>query len=275
MSSAAIITLTTDFGLADPYVAAMKGVILSTNPQATIVDISHDVRPQRVEQGAFVLASAWPDFPAGAIHVAVVDPGVGGQRLALALQTEEALFLGPDNGILSAALPDATREQAEAGGSPVPLPAGTRAVALTNERFHRRPVSPTFHGRDIFAPAAAHLSLGVPLEDMGEPAGRIVALPPFRAASAAGGGLAGRVIHIDRFGNLVTDVRRDQMPRGPFQVEVGGRIVSGPADTFSEGAGLIALVGSAGYLEIALRDGNAAAELGVDIGQAVRVGPAS
>ncbi len=275
MSPTAIITLTTDFGLADPYVAAVKGVILSTNRQATIVDISHDVRPQRVEQGAFILAAACPYFPAGTIHVAVIDPGVGSERRALALQTEEALFVGPDNGILSAALPDATREQAEAGGSPVALLAGTRGVALTNERFHRRPVSPTFHGRDIFAPVAAHLSLGMPLEDLGEPADRIVALPPFRASATAGGALVGRVIHIDRFGNIVTDVRRDQLPRVSFQVEVGGRVVAGPATTFSEGTGLIALVGSAGYLEIALRGGDASAELGVDIGQAVRVGPAS
>ena len=273
MSAPTLITLTTDFGLADPYVAAMKGVILSVNTRATIVDVSHAVRPQRIEQGAFVLASAWPYFPPGTIHVAVVDPGVGSERRALALKTGDGVFIGPDNGILSAALPDAAREQAEPGGSPLALPPGTRAVVLSNQRFHRRPVSATFHGRDIFAPVAAHLSLGVPFEELGNSTDRIVALPPFRASPRPDGSLSGRIIHIDRFGNLVTDVRLDQLPPGRFSVEVGGRVVSGPAATYAEGSGLIALVGSAGYLEIALREGDACAELGAGIGQPVSVRP--
>ena len=273
MPAPTVITLTTDFGLADPYVAAMKGVILSINPRATIVDVSHEVRPQRIEQGAFLLASAWPYFPPGTVHVAVVDPGVGSERRALALKTGDGVFIGPDNGILSAALPGAAREQAEPGGSPLALPPGPRAVVLSSDRFHRRPLSATFHGRDIFAPVAAHLSLGAPFQELGDPTDTIVALPPFRASRRPDGALTGRIIHIDRFGNLVTDVRGDQLPSGRFSVQVGARIVSGPVATYGEGAGLIALVGSAGYLEIALRDGNACAELGADIGQPVSVRP--
>src|SRR3990172_9289887 len=154
---APVITLTTDFGLSDPYVASLKGVILSINPSATIVDITHAVQPQRIEQGAFLLALSWPYFPAGAIHIVVVDPGVGTERRAIALATPTGTFVGPDNGVLSAALPDEARDAAAKEGRPVPLPPGTAAHLLANEDFQRTPISATFHGRDIFAPVAAHL----------------------------------------------------------------------------------------------------------------------
>lgn len=268
---APIITLTTDFGLADPYVASMKGVILSINPDATIVDISHSIHPQRIEQGAFVLASAWPYFPSGAIHIAVVDPGVGTQRRAIALATPAATFVGPDNGILSAALPDETRQAASQGRAPVPLPPATAAHLLTNHRFHRTPVSPTFHGRDIFAPVAAHLSLGTSLDELGPSTSQIVVLPPFRATRQPDGALVGRVIHIDRFGNLVTDVRAEQLPPSPLVVEIRMRRIQGLSDTYGSGAGLLALIGSTGFLEVALRQGDAARELAADLGEPVVV----
>ncbi len=271
MSRPAIITLTTDFGSADPYPASMKGAILALNPQATIVDITHAVHPQRIEEGAFVLAAAWPYFPAGAIHVAVVDPGVGSQRRPLALQTPHGFFLGPDNGILSAALPDQTRQQATHPSSSIRLPSQIQAVLLSNQRFHRQPVSPTFHGRDLFAPVAAHLSLGVLLPELGPPTNELLALPPFRAAIDPEGALAGRVIHIDNFGNLVTDVRQDQLPQGQLTVELKHRVISGLSRSYAEGQGLVAVIGSTGFLEIALRDGNAARELHADIGEPVRV----
>jgi S-adenosylmethionine hydrolase len=266
-----LITLTTDFGLDDPYVAEMKGVILSLNPEARIVDISHGVRPQQIEQGGFILASAYPFFPPGTIHVAVVDPGVGGERLPVLLSTPEAIFIGPDNGLLSAALPEESRALAGDGPAPVQLPGGFSARALSDPRFHRHPVSNTFHGRDVFAPAAAHFSLGVRLEELGAPLTEIVALPPFRAAVQADGSILGRVIHIDRFGNVVTTVHGDQISGAGAVIEIRGVRIEGLSRTYAENEGPIAVAGSTGHLEIALSNGNAAFEIGAQIGDPVRV----
>ncbi len=261
-----IIALLTDFGLADPYVGAMKGVVLSLNPDAVLVDISHQVRPQAVEQGAFLLEQAYPYFPPWTVFVAVVDPGVGTARRALALRTPRAFLVGPDNGLLSAALPEAVREQAGEGPAAVTLPEGYIAVAIENERYFRHPVSSTFHGRDIFAPSAAYLSLGTPLESLGPVVTEVVALPPFRARPRPDGALAGKVVHVDRFGNLVTNIRSRDLPGGHIEVEVCGRRVPGLVRTYAEAEGLCALIGSAGYLEIALPMGSAAEALGADIG---------
>ena len=269
-----IITLTTDFGLQDPYVAAMKGTILAINPAARLVDVSHAIRPQAIEQAVFVLAAAWPYFPPGAIHVVVVDPAVGSRRRALALRTAGSTFVGPDNGVLSAALSDDVRAAAGDLPAPVRLPAGCRAVSLTNERYFRSPVSSTFHGRDVFGPVAAHLSLGVPLEDLGDPVERIVALPPFRARRQPDGSLRGRVLHIDAFGNLITDVRVDDLPSRGAITEVAGRTVKGVSATYEPGPDLLAVTGSSGYLEIAAPGGSAAAVLKVGLGEAVVVRPA-
>jgi len=268
-----IITLTTDFGLADPYVAAMKGVILSLNAAATIVDITHKVRPQQVAQAAFLLAQALPYFPPGTIHVVVVDPGVGTARQALALATPEMLLVGPDNGVLSATLPEETRRRTlpEPDARGVELPEGYRAVALRRRRYMRRPVSATFHGRDVFAPAAAHLSLGVELEALGPAVRRIRALPPFRARRRPEGALEGHVLHVDRFGNLVTDVRAEDLPAGRVEVTIGGQRIEGPARTYEDEPDMKALVGSTGYLEVACRGGSAAYRLGVDVGAPVLV----
>jgi len=265
----AIITLTSDFGLADTYVAAMKGVILSLNPSAVLVDVSHAVRPQRIEQGAFLLESARPYFPAHAVHIAVVDPGVGTARRRLALQTPLGVFVGPDNGVLSPALAEEVREGVGEGGGRVPLPEGTTGVELTNPRYQRLPVSDTFHGRDVFAPAAAHLSLGVALAELGEMVADAFVFPPFRARRRPDGSLAGRVIHVDRFGNLITDVLAEDLPPAEITVEVRGRPVRGRRRIYAEATGLTALVGSSGFLEIALPGGSAAAETGADIGEPV------
>lgn len=262
-SEPAIITLTTDFGTRDSYVAEMKGVILAINRRARMIDITHEVRPQCVAQAAFLTQAAWSSFPPDAVHLVVVDPGVGTARRALALETPRGRFVGPDNGVLSAALPDDRRPRTE---GPVELPPRHRAIAITNRSYLREPVSATFHGRDVFAPAAAHLSLGVALDELGEPVARIAALPPFRAQPDASGVIQAAVVHIDRFGNAVTDVRRDDLPEGPLDIEIAGRRVSGLVRTYAEAEGLAALVGSSGYLEIALREGNAAQALGIDIG---------
>ena len=268
-----IVTLTTDFGLADPYVAAIKGVILGLNRRAVIVDISHEVRPQRLLQAVFITQSAWPLFPTGAINVVVVDPGVGTDRRAVVLETPQGRFLGPDNGVLSAALPDEARPPADEGPAPVALPAGFRGFAITNRRYLREPVSATFHGRDVFAPAAAHLSLGVPPDELGEPVEKVLAFPPLRARRYPDSTLQAQVVHIDRFGNVVTDARADDLPEGAFTVELAGQRVPGPVRTYAKATGLAAVVGSSGYLEVALPKSSAAAALGVDIGDAVLVRP--
>ena len=269
-----LITLTTDFGSVDPYVAAMKGVILGLNPLATVVDVSHEVRPQRLLQAVFITQAAWASFPPDAIHVVVVDPGVGSRRRAIALVTPRGCFLGPDNGVLSAALPDEARPPAPGGGpAAVALPAGYRAFVISNPRLLREPVSATFHGRDVFAPAAAHLSLGVAPELLGEPAEALLAFPPLRASRCPDGALQAQVVHIDRFGNVVTDARAEDLPEGEFTVELGGRLVPGPVRTYAEASGLAALVGSSGLLEAVLPNGSAAEELGVDIGDAALVRP--
>lgn len=268
-----MITLTTDFGLSDPYVAAVKGVILSINPQTTIVDISHDIRPQRIEQGSFVLAAAWPYFAPGTIHVAVVDPGVGTKRRPIALISTGSLFVGPDNGLLSAALSDAQREAARDGPREIPLPSPIRAFILANDRFHRNPVSATFHGRDIFAPVAAHLSLGVSPEALGPETEEIVALPPLRAVAEADASLLGHVLHVDRYGNLITSIRAEQLSQPSITVTIRGRSVRGLVRTFDDCAELAALIGSTGFVGIALKGGSAAEELGADVGEPVVARP--
>ncbi|HXG36809.1 MAG TPA: SAM-dependent chlorinase/fluorinase, partial [Dehalococcoidia bacterium] len=250
------ITLLTDFGLTDAYVGIMKGVILSLNPFAPIVDITHEVAPQAVQQGAFLLSLAHPHFPAGSIHVAVVDPGVGSDRKALVLETESGIFVGPDNGVLSAALPESCRFSADEAGSRVSIPPEVRAIALTKQNYFRQPVSSTFHGRDIFAPVAAHLSLGVSPREMGEPVESIVAFPPFRALKREDGSLEGRVLHVDRFGNLITSVRARDLPSSAVTVTVAGHSIPGLMPNYAEaGPGLCSLIGSEGYLEISLPGG--------------------
>jgi S-adenosylmethionine hydrolase len=269
-----LITLTTDFGLADPYVAAVKGVILSLNPDATLFDVTHAVGAQDVAHGAFLLAMALPHLPPGAIHLAVVDPGVGSERRAIALRTAAGTFVGPDNGVLSPAFGDDVRAAAPESGGSVDLPPGAAAVALTNAEYHRRPVSDTFHARDIFAPAAAHLSLGTPLQDLGEPLTNAFLLPPFAPLSLPDGSLIGHVRHVDTFGNLITDVRADDMPGGEVAIEIRGETIQGVARTYAEAGALCALFGGSGYLEIALPGGSAAAALAADTGEPVTVRPA-
>lgn len=269
----AMITLTTDFGTADPYVAALKGVILSINPDAVVIDVAHEVRPQNVEQGAFLLASVLPCFPPGAIHVAVIDPLVGTDRRALALVTPSGVFVGPDNGLLSAALPDSAREDAWHGPAPVSLPREMSAYVLKDPRYHRQPVSATFHGRDIFAPVAAHLSLGLDPRRLGPATSHITGLPPFRAAVHADGAMAGRVLHADGFGNLITSVRADQLRSSHVTVDILGSRVYGLAPSYADREGLVALIGSAGYLEIVASGGSAAHELGAAPGDLLTVRP--
>ncbi len=265
-----IITLTTDFGLSDTYVAQMKGVILGINPNARIVDVTHQVRPQQITQAAFLAQTAWPAFTAQAIHIAVVDPGVGTERRALVVESERGRFLGPDNGVLSAALPD---DERPATCATITLPRGVHVFEISNERYMRHPVSATFHGRDIFSPAAAYLSIGVKAGELGPPVAELTALPPFRARPDDDGILIGQVVHIDWYGNIVTDIRAVDTPEASFSIDIGGQTVPGPYRTFADLDGLGALVGGSQFLGIAAPSGSAADVLKVDIGAPVRLRP--
>jgi len=267
----AIITLTTDLGLTDAYVAAMKGVILSINPEAKLVDICHTIKPQNIPQAAFVLGTAYQYFPQKTIHVAIVDPGVGTERRAIILRTPGADFVAPDNGVLSYVIQDCSAKPVKSDVTLQQIE--LEAVAITKPQFWRSPVSPTFHGRDIFAPVAARLSLGIPPIDFGEAITSLEMLPlpcPYRATD---GSLVGHIIHIDNFGNLITDIKKDDIPqpKRAITIEVGNQSISGLSLTYAESEGLLALVGSSGYLEISLREGNASAFLDAEIGNEVRI----
>jgi len=250
-----IVTLTTDFGLQDHYVGAMKGVILGICPQAQIVDISHEVKPFQISEGAFLLAQAYSCFPPKTVHVAVVDPGVGTARRAILLEAAAQYFVAPDNGVLAmiySAQPHKVR-------------------AISNQRYFRQPVSRTFHGRDIFAPVAAHLSAGLAaprlvkrIDDYLRPG----FLKPQRTGKRT---WAGQILHIDRFGNLVTNFHASDFPDlealnvcvaiGPQQVSVVARNYDecGPGELFL-------IVGSSGYVEVSLNQASAARAIGCETG---------
>jgi len=269
-----IIALTTDFGLQDAYVAAMKAVILGVNPNATIVDVCHSIEPQNIAQAAFLLSTVYAYFPKDTIHVVVVDPEVGSQRRPIILKTPEAYFVAPDNGVLSyvirhGASPERKYPEAEL----TTLPPGLVAVEITNPKFWHQPVSATFHGRDIFAPVAAHLSLGVPLQEFGQVITSVNALPIPQPQLGKGGQLVGHVLHIDRFGNVVTDIHEEDLPPGRFHLQMAGRRIDSLSSSYAsaEADQLLALIGSSGHLEVALRNGSAAALLGVKIGDEVSI----
>jgi len=263
-----VITLLTDFGTSDYFVAAMKGVILSVNPNARIVDITHEIPPQDIEAAAFTLLAAWSSFPSGAIHVAVVDPGVGSARRAILIELADQFFVGPDNGTFSHVF-----ETGEARGEKPKL------FQLTNEKYWRQPLSATFHGRDVFAPVAAALSLGVKPAQLGKPIPDIVRLQPLRPTRSRDGGLNGRIINIDRFGNCVTNItERDltaKMIAAGMALCVKGKTVKSFRNHFAEDTAgkekLFAIWGSAGFLEIAATNASAAKLLKAQRGDSVIV----
>lgn len=275
-----IITLTTDFGHEDPYVGVMKGVILGIAPSVRLVDLTHSVGAQQILQGSFLLGSAFRYFPQGTIHLAVVDPGVGSARRALAVEAGGYCFVAPDNGLLTYALMDLglTGSGSEDQPALTELGSGMRAVTLTNPDCWLHPVSSTFHGRDIFAPVAAQLARGTDIREFGEEVSSVLLFSPPRARLGRGGAILGRVVHIDHFGNLVTDVRVEDLPGSPVDILVAGRVVHGLGSSYAD-AGvtgdvpLLAIPGSTGYLDIAVRNGNAAALLGVGLGEPVQVVP--
>ena len=257
-----IVTLLTDFG-EGPYAAAMKGVILSAAPAAQVVDIAHEIRPQDVMEAAFVLAAAAFEFPAGTVHAAVVDPGVGTARRIVIVEAGGQVFVAPDNGLLTLVLKRAGR---------------SKAWAVTNENYFRHPVSATFHGRDIIAPVAGAIAAGERLEAFGPEipieslAGLIIPEP-----DQTPGGVLGEVIFVDRFGNLVTNIEAAVIePLGPadeLDFTCGGVTIRGLKRTYGDGAQgeILAIVGSFGHLEVAISGGNAQKSMSLGLGAGIMV----
>jgi len=246
-----VVTLLTDFGTADGYVAEVKGTILSRAPEAVLVDVTHDLAAQDVEAGRLALARYWRKFPPGTVHLAVVDPDVGSARGALAVASDGRFLVGPDNGILSPAL----------------LVGGARAVALPVPPS----ASPTFHARDVFAPAAAMLATGSPVDALGTPVGDPVIRRTAEARRLPDGAIEGQIIAVDRFGNAVTNL----VAAHGGVVEVGTLQLPVRRTYADVTPGMpVALSGSSGLVEIAVRDGNAAASLGLGKGGIVLLRPA-
>jgi S-adenosylmethionine hydrolase len=256
-----IVTLLTDFGIRDHYVAAVKGVLLSINPSLRLIDITHEISPQNIGEGAFVLGSSFKYFPEGTIHLAVVDPGVGGNRQGLAAATEGHFFVGPDNGLFDWAFSFEPPRQ---------------VVALENLAYRLPQPSFVFHGRDIFAPAAGHLSTGIALEELGPSVSYKRRLPDrlvFREQKE----LQGEIIYIDRFGNLISNIEippsaRDRHLQG-LEVYLGSlQLLVGPS-TYEEGPTLrpFALIGSSNLLEVSVRNGSAHQVTGCSVGTSVMV----
>ena len=279
------VTLTSDFGRVDAYAAAMKGVILGIAPSVVCVDISHDVAPQDVLHGAYVLAEAVTYFPEGCVHVAVVDPGVGTDRRAIVARIGTVHLVGPDNGLLSLAiealLPDPAAwplaevesdDDALARTVESALPAGVEVFELTDPAYRLPEVSTVFHGRDIFAPAAAHLALGVDAARMGPRLDTLHRLCIARPAPPVDGVITARIIHVDTFGNAVTNLKRADAPN-VASVEAAGRLVGEvrPSYGWADEGTPLAVWGSGGRLEIAIRNGSAAESLGLARGDRVLV----
>ena len=254
MKAAGVITLITDFGLSDPYAGIMKGVILTINPHAGIIDISHQIKRGHITQAAYLLLESYRFFPKGTVHIAVVDPGVGGGRRPILLKTQNHFFVGPDNGLF---WPIITSHQQ------------IKIIHLTERKYFLPDVSHTFHGRDVFAPVAAYLSAGIDLLEMGpaisDPVSIKVANPEQKKTI-----LSGQVIRVDRFGNLITNIHSkalEQFLGGSFPIIMAGTLkIDGMLKTYMEAAeGMpLALIGSSGCLEIAVNLGRACNHVGVD-----------
>jgi len=261
-----IISLLTDFGIDDEYVGVMKGVILSINPAAVIVDISHRIKPQGILQAAFLIKSSYQFFPEHTIHVIVVDPGVGSDRAILAYEKKKHVFIAPDNGVLTLLLD-------EAGDG--------KTVRIENSEYFLNPVSQTFHGRDIFAPVAAYLSTGTAMTALGSALDTtdVVRLPIPKAFISEAGSIVGNVISIDRFGNLITNIdlkllEQYGISEKKAMIAMGEVTLKGimPSYVSVKTAQPLVITGSRGYLEIAVNKGSAQRMFSAAIGDTVRIG---
>ena len=263
MSKNRIITLLTDFGLSDVYVGVMKGTIAQINPELKVIDITHQIPPQNIAAGRFCLMSAYTYFPPETVHIAVVDPGVGSNRRAIAVKCANCLLVGPDNGLFSGVL---SQESAIA------------SVELTNPQYWRTPqVSSTFHGRDIFAAAGAHLATGVRLEELGEaidPASLVRLQIPNCTVTATG--IEGCVQYVDRFGNIITNIPKNSIQKNNWSITISNisdsiLIPSGQTYNDCEPGDLIAMIGSEGWVEISVNGGSAQSVLKLEYGAIVQL----
>lgn len=246
-----LITLLTDFGTSDSYVGEMKGVLLSQAPTAVLVDVSHGVPPGDIRSAAYILGRTWDRFPPGTVHLVVVDPGVGSHRAALAINAHRHSFVGPDNGVFTPIL-----HEVEVAAVVLPTP---------------HTAAPTFHGRDVFAPAAAALAAGASLQSLGEPFGGMPERLAYTAPRHEGKTVIGEIVYIDRFGSLITNLNGELVP-SHASLEVEDLDLGTLKRTFDDVAagGLLAYIGSGGTVEIAVRNGSAARRLGVGVGARVR-----
>ncbi len=263
-----MITFLTDFGTADPYVGIMKGVVFSVNPSAVIIDITHEIMPQDIAGAAFCIYSAYPYFPSGTIHVVVVDPGVGSHRSILLVSMAGHFFLAPDNGVLSLILKSGKVDS---------------ITSLENERYFLKPVSQTFHGRDIFAPVAGHLSKGLQPDQLGpeiKPNQAVFLNLPMPYLSAGSREIVGGVIRVDRFGNLITNINQQFIDKAfggaekrQLKISVEGHQITGVSDCYQDVSplSLVALVGSMGFIEISANCGNASEFCGASKGSMVSI----
>ena len=258
-----LVTFLSDFGTADWFVGVVHGVLIETCPDVRIVDLTHHIPPGDIERAAFVVEAATPDFRAGAIHLVVVDPGVGTGRRAIVVQARNQYFVGPDNGVLEWAL-----------SAP-----GAEVREVTDTKLFRQPVSRTFHGRDVFAPVAAHLASGLRFESVGPIAERPLRLTVATPRSM-NGELIGRIMFVDRFGNLLTNLtERDLAEHFPnttpeeFEVEAAGRVIRGLARAYADApvGSTVAILDSSGRLEIAQVRGDASQRLGLSVRDEVRI----
>lgn len=259
-----IITLTSDFGMKDPYVAEMKAAVLGVYPEATLIDISHEIQKFNIQMGAYILSAATVYFPKGTIHIAVVDPGVGTKRRAILIQTKRGFLIGPDNGVLSLA---AERDGIE------------YIYEISNPRFMLSFVSNTFHGRDIFASVAAHIAKGAAAAEVGIEINEIVE-PEFSKIVRRKDSLRGKVLHLDGFGNIITNITKAHIANldayNQLEIKLSSRKMRlNLYKTYGEAKPMepLALIGSHGYLEIAVNQSSAAKKLKVKLGDKITVLP--
>lgn len=257
----AVISLITDFGLRDNFVGVLKAVILRINPAAKIIDICHNINPQDILQAAFLLQSSYQYFPTKSVHLVVVDPTVGSKRKKILVETKNYFFLGPDNGVLSLAL------KAEE-----PL----KIIEITNDKYFLKPTSDTFHGRDIFAPVAAYLSKGEPIQKFGQRINsfKTLEVPQVKINKQE---LAGEIIYIDRFGNLISNIDKTTLENfiknKKFKICIKDKMINKISHSYCESKGTkpVALIDSFNYLEIALNSVSAKDYLGIDKGEKIKV----
>lgn len=263
-----IIALLTDFGTKDYFVGAMKGAILSISENAQIVDITHEIPPQNIESAAFTLRACYKDFPAKTIFVAVVDPGVGSNRKAILVETKTHFFIAPDNGLLSFVFNEGGSTRGSKGADNLNF----RVFELTNEKYFAEKISRTFHGRDIFAPVAAHLANGVEPSEFGRKIENFVCFETTAPQRISGEIIEAEIIYIDRFGNLITNLRAEDLPDG-FSLEINGETIDKLRNFYAEAEAdeLFMIWGSAGFLEIAAMQNSASKLLNAENGGKVSV----